>query len=214
MRSKLTVNFKDLKNGNRVREVISYQGEVIRVYEPTKEIMEEIFRMQEQFIDKEDINEIDVGGKDVIYLFKKLTDIEGLDDLTDEEIDTVIEDPTPALIMTQNVIEGIVTEIYKMVILSARNRMTEMDFTAKSGKLMNNIFDLSEAYSAQNAEVSEKMEKVKQAQADRDKAKKNVVNINKKKESKAQANNHGQLEVSKNKREQQDLLKEYQNEFE
>lgn len=144
------VQFKDLANkkGEReVREVIFAKGETIKVFEPDKEDIEKIFALQEKFIDEQNPQRLKLTGEDIIDLFSMLTDIEGLEDLTDEEVEEVIDNPSIALLNAQHVIEGIVTEVYKMVILSVKNQILETDLRLESAKtskeLMERTLDLA-----------------------------------------------------------------------
>lgn len=214
----MAVNIKDLKNGGRVRETITYQGEVIKVFEPSKEVIEEIFRMQEKFMNDEDISEIEISGKDMILLFSKLTDIEGLDDLSDEELQSIIDDPTPAFLMVQHAVEGIATEIYKMVILSAKNRLMEQDFNVKASGVMNDMFAQATAFASQNKDYAEKMKKIQSATEKVEEAKKqakssNVTKMPTKPAKKKDVGSHGQRKVSKTRAEQKALLAEFEAEF-
>lgn len=161
------VQFKNLisdPDNRRVRERIFIDGETIKVFEPSKEEINKIFDMQEKFIDKKNPNRLSLSGKDVVDLFKLLTDIEGINDLTDEEIDKVIENPSMALINAQHAIEGIVTEVYKMVILSMKNRMLETDLrmisAQTSQEVMERTLDLAKK-DGKSKEYADKVEKAK-----------------------------------------------------
>lgn len=208
----MSVNIKKLKNDGRIREIITYQGEVIKVYEPTKQVIEEVFRLQEEFMSEDDISKVEVSGLQMLELFKKLTDIEGLEDCTEEELQAIIEDPTPAFLMVQNVMEGIITEIYKMVILSAKNRIMEQDFNVKASGVMNDMFGYATAYASQSKEYAEKMAKIDKSTQELAKAKANqkVVPIQKKEE---QIGSKGQIQSLKTRQDQKAILAEFDNEF-
>lgn len=131
----------------KVREIINASGEQVTVFEPGKDEMEKIIEYQEkvenQRVDRlrkenpdasiEEIkelakdNHIQVDGMDVIKVFfPLLTDIE-IGDLTDEQINNIVDNPSMALIQAQQVLETIFVEVYKTMILSAKNAISQVD---------------------------------------------------------------------------------------
>lgn len=224
--SSLAVSIKQLKHDTgRVREVITYQGDVINVYEPNLEATEKIIRMQERFMDTEDITQLDVSGEDMIYLFKLLTDIDGLDDITGEDLQDIIENPSIPFLMTQHAIEGIITEIYKMTILQAKNAMMEQDFNMKAAGVMNGLFNYSMAAAAQNEDTKDQVSKINRQTKDLQEQKSKVTPIKKKdsttkakmsdsKTSKGKERGAlGQVKSSKTKAEQIAMLEQYQSDL-
>lgn len=138
------VQFKDLANtkGKRkIREIIFAEGETIRVFEPDEDDIRKIVEMQEDFMNEENPERLQLGGREVIKMFSMFTDIEGFDDLTDEEIEHVTNNPSIALFQAQHAIEGIVTEVYKMVILSMKNRILETDLRLESSKVSKEVLE-------------------------------------------------------------------------
>ena len=143
------VKLMDLSNDHekrRVREVIITGGDTIRVYEPSKSDIQRIIELQEAVVkdskegSKEDSVKVATSGYDTVrVLFPLLTDIEGIDEMTDEQVEYVIENPSLAFLQANHIIEGIVTDIWKMVILEARNRVLETDFKIESTKAMREI---------------------------------------------------------------------------
>ena len=227
--SKLAVRFKDLRNdGNKVREVVSYQGDTIKVFEPTREVMHELYSLQEKFLEQSETDQPTLSGEDVVYLMSKLTDIEGLDDLEEEEIQDIINNPSPALLMVQDVIDGIVTDVYKHLLLSAKNRLSEIDFQSKFQSITQSTFNLAEAYGMESPDTSEYFEKISKAKTNR----KNVISKQEfekrqkekqaEKEQNSEVDNstqttdssaYRQPEVSKTREEQANLLKEFEEIF-
>lgn len=162
------VQFKDLANkiGEReVREVIFAKGETIKVFEPDKEDIKKIFDLQEKFIDTENPERLQLTGGDVVELFSILTDIEGLDDLTNEEVQMVVDNPSLALLQAQHVIEGIVTEVYKMVILSVKNQILETDLNLETAKTSNEVMERTLGLAQREGVSKEYAEKVEKAKA-------------------------------------------------
>lgn len=160
------VYFKDLANkkGEReIRELVFAKGETIKVFEPDMDDIEKILEIQERFIDSENPENINLDGEEVIELFKILTDIKGLDDLTEEEIEEVIDNPSIALLNTQNVVEGIVTEIYKMVILSIKNRILETDLNIQSAKTSDELMERTLDMARRDNTAKEHAKKVDEA---------------------------------------------------
>lgn len=162
------VLLKDLANrkGNReVREVIFAKDETITVYEPDKENIEEIFALQERFINGDNPERLQLSGRDVVNLFAMLTDIGGLDDLTDEEIDDIIDNPSMALIQVQKVIEGIVIEVYKMVVLSIQNEVLLSDVKLETARSQNELLERTKLMAQRDGKNKEYADKIDKAKA-------------------------------------------------
>lgn len=171
------VKFKDLSNGSQenrgVREVIFANGDTITVFEPDKQDIDKVFALQEKYIDEENPEKLSLTGKDIIELFGILTDVEGLDELTEEEVNEVIDNPSIALLQAQNVIEGIVTEVYKMVILSLKNHILETELNMESARTTSEIMEKTLKLAQRNGQSKEYAKKV-------EKAKKKVVSLQQK----------------------------------
>ena len=129
------VQFKTLRNGEgeerRVREVCSSGNMSVIVYEPSKEDVNTLLRMQEDMIETDSSGEVKlkVGESQMIReIYPMLTDLEGFEDLTDEDIEDITDNPSIALIQATSVITQIILEVYKITILSVRQQMVEQDF--------------------------------------------------------------------------------------
>lgn len=123
----------------RVREIVKASGETVHIFEPTKKDIEKIVDYQEQMEYKR-LKELEktgqkddgqahvqIDGVDVVKVFfPLLTDIE-LDGLSDQEIKNIIENPSTVLIQAQHVVEMIILEVYKMMILSAKSSLKTVD---------------------------------------------------------------------------------------
>lgn len=162
------VQFKDLANkaeNRKVRELIFANGETVKVFEPSQEDIKKIFDLQEKFINEDNPERLSLTSNDVIYLFSLLTDIEGLEDLTDEDIQEVTDNPSMALLQAQNVIEGIVIEVYKMVILSVKNRILETDLNLEQAKTTQEVMERTLGLAQRDGKTKEYADKVEKAKA-------------------------------------------------
>lgn len=131
------VKFTDLRNNpnnRKVRNVIMSGTETIRVFEPSKEDTQKIIDMQERFIDEGDTVEIS-GATVVRELVPLLTDIEGFDELTDEELEKILDEPSLALTQVQQEIEIIITEVYKTILLHSRKQLQSADFNIEAFRI-------------------------------------------------------------------------------
>lgn len=139
------VQFIDLMNkkeNRQVREIVFIKGETIRVFEPSKDDIDAIIALQGEFIKEleDGGSKVSITGEQIIKtLFPLLTDVSGMDGLSEEEIDEVIQNPSLALLQASHAIEGIVTEVYKMTILSARNRLLESDLALEDARTTNEM---------------------------------------------------------------------------
>lgn len=175
------VQFLDLMNKHedrKVRDIVEYKGEFIRVFEPSKLDIDKIIDMQSDFVktyndetDKEK-KELDISGQQLVRdFFPMLTDIEGMEDLTDEELNEVVENPSVKLLMVSHIIEGIVTDVYKMTILSARNRILEADFKMEDARMASEMLAKIMGMAEQQPQQQKVINKVKNSQMALKKAK-------------------------------------------
>lgn len=161
------VQFRDLlndENDRKIREVVFIGGETIHVYEPSKKNIEEIIDLQDRFVSGENKTNIKIGETDLLRIFfPMLTDVTGMEDLSDEEVERVAENPSLAYIQASHVMEGIITEVYKTVILQARNRVMEVDFQLESLTHQNEVIERTLGLASKNATTSEAAKKVSDA---------------------------------------------------
>lgn len=153
------------KKNRQVREVVFVKGESIHIYEPSKEDVEIIVGLQEKFAKSDkDKTKISVTGEDLVsILFPLLTNVEGMDKLSKEEIYEIVENPSLALTQASHVIEGIVTEVYKMTILSARNRILETDFRMESVRTTSEIVEKALGLANRDGKTGQLLDKIKTA---------------------------------------------------
>lgn len=157
-------NLLKLKNdpeNRNIRDVVMSGGETIRVFEPSADDVAKIIEMQEKWMEGD---ELVINGSDIVrVLFKLLTDIEGLDELTDEEIQDVAENPSLAFIQVQDHVETIVSEVFKTVVLSARKRLLETDLEVEAYKVNEETFSRALSLAARETGTTNLLNKIEQA---------------------------------------------------
>ena len=130
---------KNTQENRKIRDVVMSAGSSINVYEPTLVEIDEILKLQEKWASKDGI---EVSGIDVIkVLFPMLTDLEGIDEMTDEEIREVNDNPTNAFLQIQYNIETIITEIYKTTILKTRKEILDTDLQVEAYKVQDETIE-------------------------------------------------------------------------
>jgi len=149
------VKLKSLKNdpNNRtIRAIVDSPYGQIKIFEPTSEDVEEIINLQDiisafnEDSDKDEIKEdleevLDISAVTVVKdLFPRLTDIE-VDYMSDEEVQDIISHPNLALTQVKLVISGIISDIYKMMILSMGNRLRDIDLSENSLKVQEKVMN-------------------------------------------------------------------------
>lgn len=145
------VQFGNLLNeqeNRRVREVIENGQESIFIYEPTLSDVDKIIDMQEEFVKSFDpdgdvsAQDFEISGATLVKkIFPLLTNIEGLEEMSDEEVDHIVQNPTLSLLQAQHVIEMIVTQVYKTVILSAKKEILDVDFQLGAETMIGDTVD-------------------------------------------------------------------------
>ena len=128
------VQISSLKNleglDRNIREVCTSGNISVIVYEPSRSDVEKLLEMQDEIYeaDAEGNVQIKIDGATMIRkIYPLLTDLEGIEDLSDEELEDVLDNPSIALIQASSVIEQIVIETYKIQVLSIRKQMVEQD---------------------------------------------------------------------------------------
>lgn len=132
----MAVNFKELKNdaqNRRIREVIPVANRSVKVFEPSEDDISVILEIQENLMkdvsDSGNDVEIEFSGLVVVKkLIPLLTDIEGIEDMTDEEINDVASNPSVGLKRVSLEIESIIMEILSLVTAEARKSIIEADY--------------------------------------------------------------------------------------
>lgn len=158
----MTVKISKLKNKaekRNIREVVSVNGDIINIFEPTEEDVRQIMEYQEKYLQGDDF---EITGAELIKVFfKLLTDIDGIDDLTDEEIDDIVENPSIAFLMVQSVIEGIILDVFRYIVSNARNEVVMADFSAQAEIAQTDLLESVLKYTADKYDASELLEDIK-----------------------------------------------------
>ena len=153
---------KNTQENRKIRDVVMSAGSSINVYEPTLVEIDEILKLQEKWASKDGI---EVSGIDVIkVLFPMLTDLEGIDEMTDEEIREVNDNPTNAFLQIQYNIETIITEIYKATILKTRKEILDTDLQVEAYKVQDETIERTIALASKNNGTEEVANKLKLAE--------------------------------------------------
>lgn len=209
------VQFKTLANKGRIRNVIMASGITVNVFEPTAEVIDKILDIQEKWVDSDDPEARTITGVQIIKeLFPLLTDLEGIEEMTDEEIQEVADNPSIAYIQLQTEVEMLLTEIYKTHVLSARKRLLDTDYHVEANKVNIETFNQSVALAVKNTGTTDLVEKIEKfadstAKAaevqDQKETQERIIHLNKVKEE-------VQADIEKQSK-HNDLLKRYQKDF-
>lgn len=160
------VKFQALQNdlnNRRIREIIMASGLTINVYEPSKEDVGVILDLQERWVDPENPEVRTITGVDIIRdLFPILTDLEGIEEMTDEEIQHVADNPSLAYLQLQIEVETILTEVYKTHVLSARKNLLDTDFQLEATKVEAETFNRSIALAIKNTGATDLIDRIDQ----------------------------------------------------
>ena len=139
----MAVHFRKLKNDqeNRsVRAVIMNGSEHINVYEPSLKDVKDIIDAQEGWVSVED--GVNISDEDVLKkLIPMLTDIEGMEDMTDEEIMDVANNPSVSFLSVQSEIQSIIIEIYRHIVVLSRRQLQDAYFELETMLTQKESFD-------------------------------------------------------------------------
>lgn len=153
---------KNTKEYRKIRDVVMSSGSTVNIFEPTLEEIDEILKLQDEWVSDEGMN---ISGADVVkVLFPMLTDLEGIDEMTESEVQEVIDNPSNAFIQIQYHIETIITEVYKTAILKARKEILEKDLEVENYKVSEEVFDRTLSLAAKNNGTKEVFDKLQEAE--------------------------------------------------
>ena len=153
---------KNTKEYRKIRDVVMSSGSTVNIFEPTLEEIDEILKLQDEWVSDEGMN---ISGADVVkVLFPMLTDLEGIDEMTESDIQEVIDNPSNAFIQIQYHIETIITEVYKTAILKARKEILEKDLEVENYKVSEEVFDRTLSLAAKNNGTKEVFDKLQEAE--------------------------------------------------
>lgn len=162
---------KNTKEYRKIRDVVMSSGSTVNIFEPTLEEIDEILNLQDEWVSDEGMN---ISGADVVkVLFPMLTDLEGIDEMTESDIQEVIDNPSNAFIQIQYHIETIITEVYKTAILKARKEILEKDLEVESYKVSEEVFDRTLSLAAKNNGTKEVFDKLQNAEEEFNQAEEN-----------------------------------------
>ena len=173
------VKFANLGNSikeRKIREVIVSGKDKIVVYEPSVEDVDNIINYQETFVKGLSTGEITIDGVDIVkVLFPMLTDIEGIDELTDEEINAIVAEPSLAYLQVEQVIKGIIVEIYKTLVITSRTELIEMDLIKENENVQNTALDAIMKQAAKVYGAEDLLQKIENASENLRKAQTNEL---------------------------------------
>ena len=153
---------KNTKEYRKIRDVVMSSGSTVNIFEPTLEEIDEILKLQDEWVSDEGMN---ISGADVVkVLFPMLTDLEGIDEMTELDVQEVIDNPSNAFIQIQYHIETIITEVYKTAILKARKEILEKDLEVENYKVSEEVFDRTLSLAAKNNGTKEVFDKLQEAE--------------------------------------------------
>lgn len=133
------------RKGNRAirKSVFTSNGDSIIVYEPTREDIAKIMEMQERWVKNQTADglEFEPDQYQVIReLFPLLTDIEGLEELTDEEIQELDENPNILFMQAAQVVQQIIAEVFSLIVLNYDKSIAESEaIIATNNSVLNTI---------------------------------------------------------------------------
>lgn len=162
---------KNTKEYRKIRDVVMSSGSTVNIFEPTLEEIDEILKLQDEWVSDEGMN---ISGADVVkVLFPMLTDLEGIDEMTESDVQEVIDNPSNAFIQIQYHIETIITEVYKTAILKARKEILEKDLEVENYKVSEEVFDRTLSLAAKNNGTKEVFDKLQNAEEEFNQAEEN-----------------------------------------
>lgn len=149
------VKLKSLKNdpnSRTVRAIVDSPFGQIRVFEPTTEDIDAIINLQDIItafneesgeVEENEEGILDISELTVVQeLFPRLTDLE-IDYMSDEEIQDVISHPNLALAQVKLIIAGIISDVYKMIILTMNARLKEEDLKENSTQVKDKVMGIT-----------------------------------------------------------------------
>ena len=134
------VKFSDLKAPRErlVRNIVQTPTGTIRVFEPSIEDFDNILEIQrEKGIREGDTVNFD-GVVVIREIFPVLTDLE-FADITDEEVEAILEEPSIHLLAVQNYVSQIVTEINTLFMQRVRTELMQANAVVDQAQIVSSI---------------------------------------------------------------------------
>lgn len=150
-------NLSVKEDGKSVREYINTPQGRIEVYEPSLAMIDELMTIQrESGFDMSDevieFNEITLLTK----VFPLLTNIE-TGDLSDEELQNIIDNPSLHLLIAQNVVAQIISEANKLYAERMKAEIASAETVLAQSDLINSIPSIMNEHAKRNPEVAERL---------------------------------------------------------
>ncbi|MGD2352084.1 hypothetical protein ACP8H2_10095 [Bacillus subtilis] len=160
--SNLTVN-PEVKT---VREYINTPNGTIEVYEPDMKMVEEILQIQEDsgFDFSSEIVMFDAHTM-LTQVFPLLTNIE-TGELSEDELQKIIDNPSIHLIIAQNVVAQIISEANKLYAERMKTELASAESVLAQTDLLKSIPNIFNEHVKRNPEVSSAWKEIEKAQSD------------------------------------------------
>ncbi|MEX3625181.1 hypothetical protein [Viridibacillus arvi] len=160
--NQLTVN-TDVK---KVREYISTPQGSIEVYEPTLEMANEILAIQEEsgFDFASGIVKFDEITL-LTKVFPLLTNIE-TGDLPEDELQKIIDNPSIHLLIAQNIVAQIISEINKLYAERLKAELASAETVLAQSDLISTIPSIINEHAKRNPEVAESLRQIDSVQSE------------------------------------------------
>lgn len=138
----MVIKFTDLKAPKEryVREMVSSPKGNIRIYEPALADIETIIEIQNNKGQFDEATGMMAFDENVVIreIFPVLTDLD-MSDISDEEMQDVIDNPSIYLLAIQNIVSQIVTEINNMVLQRIKSELIQAMGVADQALVVANI---------------------------------------------------------------------------
>lgn len=168
----LAINIKGLglSEVRQIRELINTPQGTIEVYEPTLDEISKVVDLQRSQGFGSDTGLVSFDGITVIReLFPLLTNID-LGDLSDEELDKIIANPSVHLLIAQQIVAQIVAESNKLYAERVKTELMNTESTMAQMELLGTIPSLIIEKAGKDGRVAELYEKVEEAGKELEKA--------------------------------------------
>ncbi|MFJ8247284.1 hypothetical protein [Peribacillus asahii] len=160
--SELTVN----PNVKKVREYINTPQGSIEVYEPTLEMANEVLNIQKEngFDFASEIVEFDAVTL-LTKVFPLLTNVE-TGDLSEEELEGIIANPSIHLLIAQNIVAQIISEINKLYAERLKAELASTETVLAQSDLLSTIPSIINEHAKRNPEVAKNLKEIEAKQAE------------------------------------------------
>lgn len=163
-----------------IRQIINTPTGRVTIYEPTKADVDKIMELDDfiaalnqdagEVEDREDKDvaesTLEVSGTTIMRdLIPMLTDIEIPEDISDEELEEIISNPTMTLSMVQHALENIVTDVYTIMIMSVQNQLREANLSYLTSKLSSSSLDMVKDQATSTDEGQEVLKQIEKEES-------------------------------------------------